>query len=340
MFEHILVPLDGSARAERAIPVAARLACASGGTIVLLRVAGLPTAFVPYPSADPWTIQKIIDAGVAEAKGYIEDVASLSSLAGVQVETEVIVGPAATTILSVAQAERFDLIVLCSHRYSGMRRWLLGSVAEHVARSAPVPVLLLREGGPTLVGPPPHAEGPLRALIPLDGSARAETAIAPATRLIAALSTPGPAALHLTQVIGQLEPSESGQRKWAAQMREAKRYLSTTVQRLREEFVEGSLATSKLAITWSVICDDDIATGILRVAETGEATEEVGGSGNSDVIAMATHGYSGIRRWAMGSITERVLHASRLPLLIVRPAEMLEQSRPVQEQASMAAVTQ
>lgn len=78
MYQRILVPLDGSAGAERAIPVAVRLAQASGGTVVLLRVAGLPTAFVPYPSADPWTIQKIIDADVAEARDYLACVLTMT----------------------------------------------------------------------------------------------------------------------------------------------------------------------------------------------------------------------------------------------------------------------
>lgn len=246
-----------------------------------------------------------------------------------------IVGTAATTILSVAEIGRFDLIVLCSHGRSGVRRWLLGSVAEKVARYAPVPVLLLREGGPALVGVPPQAEGPLRALIPLDGSPRAEATMLPAAQLIAALAAPGPAVLHLTRVVAQLEPTESGQREWEAQMREARQYLSTAVVPLREALDEGPLSMSRFAITWSLICDDDIAAGILRVAETGEVTEAVDGPERADVIAMATHGYSGIRRWAMGSITERVLHACRLPILIVRPAEMIDQHPQAQEQVKM-----
>lgn len=340
MFQKILVPLDGSPRAERAIPVAARLTTASGGTVVFLQVAGLPSVFMPYPTADPWTIQSIIDADEASAKDYLENMARSDRLAGVKVETEVIVGTAATSILSVAEAGHFDLIIMCSHGYSGMKRWLLGSVAEHVARHAPIPLLLLREGGPALVGPPPQAEGPLRALIPLDGSARAEAAMQPAARLIRALASPGPALLHLTRVIPQLEPKESGRRKWEPLLHEAKRYLSATAEHLREEFVEDSLSTSKFAITWSVICDDDIAAGILRVAETGEATERVGISGASDIIAIATHGYSGIQRWAMGSITERVLHASQLPILIVRPEDMLEQNHQAKEQGSWATLSQ
>jgi len=334
MFQKILVPLDGSPRAEYAIPVAARLAQASGGTVVLLRVAGLPTVFVPYPSADPWTIQKIIDADVEEAKGYLQSAASGDRLIDAHVETEVIVGTAATTIFS--EAGRFDLIVLCSHGYTGMKRWLLGSVAEKVVHHAPIPVLLLREGGPALVSAHLQAEGPLRALIPLDGSARSQAVIVPAAQLIAALAAPGPATLHLTQVVALLETTKSGRGEREALMRGAEQYLSATVEHLREELVGGALADFKLAITWSITRDDDIAAGILRVAEAGEETEDVGVSGSFDLIAMATHGYSGIQRWAMGSITERVLHATRLPLLIVRPANMIDRSHQIQEPASVA----
>ena len=336
MFERILVPLDGSARAEHAIPVAARLVRASGGVVVLLRVAGLPSAFAPYPAGDPWTVQKIIDADVAEAQDYVESVANLYRLKSVRVETEVIVGAAATTILSVAGAGRFDLIVLCSHGRSGMRRWMLGSVAEKVARYAPVPVLLLRDGGPTLAATPLEVEGVLRALIPLDGSARAEAALLPSARLIAALAAPGPASLHLTREVAQLEPTESGQREWEAQMHEARQYLGATAAHLHEALDEASLSPNRFAITWSIICDDDIAAGILRVGETGEATEPVGLSARGDIIAMATHGYSGIRRWTLGSITERVLHACKLPLLVVRPAEMIEQHPQAEVQLKMA----
>jgi nucleotide-binding universal stress UspA family protein len=335
MFERILVPLDGSARAERAIPVAARLTRASGGVVVLLRVAGFPSAFAPYTLADPWTVQRIIDADVAEAQEYLEGVAGLHRLQGVRVETEVIVGTAANTILSVAGTGRFGLIVLCSHGSSGMRRWMLGSVAEKVARYAPVPVLLLREGGPALAGVSPQVEDSLCALIPLDGSARAEAALLPAARLIAALAAPGPASLHLTRVVAQLQPTESGQREWEARMHETRQYLSAAAAHLRESLEEVSLSTNRIAITWSIICDDDIAAGILRVAETGEVTEAVDGVERADVIAMATHGYSGIQRWALGSITERVLHACKLPILVVRPAEMIDEHPLVQEPVKM-----
>jgi nucleotide-binding universal stress UspA family protein len=188
MFQRILVPLDGSPRAERALPVAARLAQASGGTVVLLQVVGPPTAFAPTPAPNPGTLRAIVDADLAWAKTSLEALTKRSCLSGVPTETEAIEGQAASTILWEIEAQHIDLIVLCSHGYSGFKRWVLGSIAEKVARYTPVPVLLLREGGPTLFGTPPRAEGPLRALVPLDGSDRAQETLLPAAQLVAAFN--------------------------------------------------------------------------------------------------------------------------------------------------------
>ncbi len=326
MFRHILVPLDGSSRAERAIPVAARIAQASGGTVIFLQVVHFPMEFVPYPAVEPGTLQAIADSDLEEARNYLDRITQLSSLAGVHVDTAVTVGQVAPRILSVVETHHIDLVVICSHGYTGLKRWALGSVAEKVAHLAPVPVLLLREGGPTLVRNHPHAEGPLRALIPLDGSTLAKEAIVPAAQLIAALSAPGPGALHLTRVVVLPDAEQVSTSEREAIMHKAKRYLSTTVEHIRERLVASPVADLKLAITWSVTIDDDIASGIIRIAEDGEYAGGTGISGRCDVIVMATHGLSGLQRWAMGSVTERVLQATRLPLLIVRPRAAGEKS--------------
>ena len=339
MFRHILVPLDVSSRAERALPVAARLARFSDGKVVLLRVVSPSVEFVPYPTADSKMIRRLIGTGLEEARNYLDNITSVSSLISIPTETTVIVGQPAATILSVVDTHHIDLIVLCSHGYTGMKRWVLGSVAEKVAHHAPVPVLLLREGGPALVGTPPHAEGPMRALIPLDGSARAKVAIVPAAQLVAALSAPGPGALHLTRVVLP-EVAKISPREREAIMHKAKQYLSATVEHIREGLVASPVADLKLAITWSVTIDDDIAAGIIRMAEDGEDTEDVGVSGSPDMIAMTTHGYSGLQRWVMGSVTERVLHATRLPLLIVRPQDMVDKDHQTQNKTTIPEIQQ
>lgn len=322
MLKRVLVPLDGSARAEQALPVAARLAQTAGGTVVLLRVVSIPNEFAASVTHEPIATQTVINAALEEARNYLKSMTGSGSLHGVHTETEVLLGQAAATILSVVDSHHIDLIVLCSHGYTGMTRWALGSVAEKVSQLAPVPALVLREDGPIPVPPLSQEEGPLRVLIPLDGSVRAQVAIIPAAQLIAALAAPVQGALHLTRVVVLPEADQLSQSEREAIMQQAKQYLSSLADQMREGLLASPIADLKLSITWSVTVDTDIAAGIIRVAEQGEHAEGTGVFGSSQVIAMATQGYSGLQWWLMGSITLRVLHATRLPLLIVRPPDM------------------
>jgi len=329
MLKRVLVPLDGSARAEQALPVAARLAQAGGGTVVLLRVVSIPNEFVAYFTLEPIATQSVINATLEEARAYLKNLTSSGSLQSVHTETEVLLGDAAATILSVADSHHIDLIVLCSHGYTGMMRWTMGSVAEKVSQLAPVPVLVLREDGPVPVPSLSQEGSPLRVLIPLDGSVRAQAAIIPAAQLIAALAAPAQGALHLTRAVVLPDETHPGQRERETIMQQTEQYLNALAEQLREGLLDSPIADLKLSITWSVTVDTDIAAGIIRVAEQGEDTERTGASGSSQVIAMATHGYSGLQRWLMGSITLRVLHATRLPLLIVRPPDMTDKSQQI-----------
>lgn len=323
MFTHMLVPLDGSRRAEQALPIAARLAQASGGTVVLLRVVNVPNQYTNYIAMQPIITQQDIDYQLDEAKDYLGILTHSTSLHSTDTRTLVFFGQPAASILAVAESQSIDLVVMSSHGYTGMTRWIMGSVAEKVAHHAPVPVLILREGKPLLAGLHPDGGGCLRALIPLDGSTRAEAAIAPVAHLIAALSAPGRGALHFTQVVVMPGIGTISKYERETLLQRAKENLKSTVEEIREGLLADYEADLKLSITWSVTVDDDIAAGIVRVAENSEDAEGAGVFGGCDVIAMATHGYGGLQRWALGSITERVLHTTRLPLLIVRPPDVI-----------------
>jgi nucleotide-binding universal stress UspA family protein len=121
-------------------------------------------------------------------------------------------------------------------------------------------------------------------------------------------------------------------------MHKAKQYLSATVEHIREGLVASPVADLKLATTWSVTIDDDIASGIIRVAEDGEDMEGTGVCDGSDLIAMVTHGYGGLQRRARVSIVERVLCATRLPLLIVRPLDALDKVHQTQDKTAITGV--
>ncbi len=339
MFRRILVPVDGSARAERAIPIAARLARASGGTVILLRAVSMPVELWPsLVVPEPHLAEAVLDADRACVEQYLADLTMTPALEGIPTETFTLIGPPAATILSVAQSSQADLIVMCSHGYTGMTRWVLGSVAEKVVHSAPIPVFVLHERGPMPAGAHPDATRPLRVLVALDGSAYAKAAIEPAAQLITALAAPAQGALHLVRVVKPVtfereEHDPEGREQF---LHKAKRYLSSTVEHLREGLVAPTVAGFKLPITWSVAIDTDVASALIRVAENGEDAEGAGVFGGCDVIAMATHGYSGMQHWAMGSITERVLSATKLPILIVRPRGMMDNSHATWESAMLA----
>jgi nucleotide-binding universal stress UspA family protein len=150
MFRRILVPLDGSDRAAQAIPVAARLARASGGSIFLARAATAPIVYGTFHENS--SMAEMVDSELKDANDYLTVMAHSPTLSGIEVETSVLYGAAAPTLLAMATQCEADLIVMTSQGQTGVKRWLLGSVAQKMARQSPVPVLVLREGGALPVG--------------------------------------------------------------------------------------------------------------------------------------------------------------------------------------------
>jgi nucleotide-binding universal stress UspA family protein len=305
MFKQILVPLDGSTRAEQALPVAARLARASGGSIVLLRVAKLPVDYGGGFTQTPLLTEQIIETELDQVDNYLKTVATSDALTGITVKTEAMLGQPLQDILSVADERRVDLIVICSHGRTGLRRWALGSVAQALAHQSAVPLLVLREGGRVTALSDVDSARSLCALVALDGSPFAETALVPAANLVAALAAPGEGILQLTLVI--TDKGEEAQKH-------AKAYISGVAERLQEK-----LKGLNLSITWSLLRNQDVAGAIVDLAEHGEGVSRAGELSGCDLIAMSTHGRGGLERLMMGSVTERILHSTKLPMLIVRP---------------------
>jgi nucleotide-binding universal stress UspA family protein len=340
MFQRILVPLDGSKRAERAIPVAARIARTSGGIVILVHAVNAAIEFWPSLAGEATSDQSVLDADQAAAEEYLAAIKQAPELASITTETRILFGPVGPAILAAAESSQADLIVLCSHGFTGMTRWALGSVAEKVARYALVPVLVLREAGPVPSGPHPDVTRPLRALVALDGSVLAKIALAPAASLITALAAPAQGALHLVRVVKPVIPDLEGKDPEEPEhfLYKAKRALSSTVEQMHAGLVAPAVAHLKLPVTWSVAIDTDAAQGIVRVAENGEDAEGAGVFGRCDVIAMAAHGRGGVQRWMLGSITERVLSSTKLPVLIVRPPDMVDKSNMRWDAATLSAM--
>ncbi len=316
MIERILVPLDGSALAESVLPVAARLARVLGETLVLFRVYDVPPSDVSL---------RVIEAEAEEAQTYLAGVARRPDLAGLQIETKALGGAAARNILDAVQEYQADLLVMSSHGRSGMRRWVLGSVVEHVIRLAPVPVLVLH--GPR-EGEPLRKTSPI-ALVALDGSPLAETALAPAAEVLSALAAPEAGTLHLVRVVAPpaeiraAVPSEQPTpllEREDERLRAAEDYLLRLSERLQTEGLGGYHP----AVTWSLHISEEISTTLIHA---GEQADQEGHE--ALFLALATHGRSARERWAAGgSIAVGVLEHSALPLLMVRSKEDQDGERP------------
>lgn len=332
MFQRILVPLDGSTLAERALPVAARLARACGGTIILFRSLSFLPELVSYMAFQQIAIAPTVSIELGKYKVYLDKTASKKVLVGIAVETEAVLDEPVPGILSAVERHHSDLVVMSSHGYTGIMHWVLGSVAEKVARHSTVPVLLLRPESSNLGNTTAHEEL-LQVLILLDGSERAETAIVPAGQMVSALSVPGRGGLHLLQVLILPGTDASSSSHRDDIVRAAESYIQKTVERVRSGQLASPLAGLGLSITGSVTIDVDIAAALGRVAEPGKhdsTGKVVGPARPSQMIAIAIHGYRGLHLLTMDSITGRTLLATRLPVLVVRSPAMKSKTAPAQ----------
>ncbi len=344
MIKTILVPLDGSERAAYALPLAARIVRHSGGTLVLVHVVNIATSYwpaVPYPPM----IQAAVDGELEEAVTYLETVAASPELAELEVAIMAKHGVVAPVILAAATNYQADLIVMGSHGRTGMAHMIMGSVTEKVARHTSIPLLIVREKGGWPEVSPDEVSQPLRVLVPLDGSAHAQVVFEPVAALLNALVSPvQKAAVHLVRVAegyGQgmgasptPTPYDQVQRA-QKDLSRAKYHLSRVTELIREGSIAPALSKQQVAVTWSVAFDTDIARAIVRMAEVGEDAEGSGVFGGCELIAMSTHGRGGLQRLAMGSVTERVLQTTKRPLLVVRPAQLVDRQKTFSEEENV-----
>ena len=152
MYEKILVPLDGSVLAERAIRHAREIAHGTQSEILLLQAVNFPIPVVPEAVLIPEG--KWLDEARKEAARYLEGIAAPLRAAGLRVRTLLDDRPPADAILHVATREEVDLIVMSTHGRGGLSRLLMGSVAESVFRATSRTVMLVKPERSAVVAQP------------------------------------------------------------------------------------------------------------------------------------------------------------------------------------------
>ncbi|MFZ5917303.1 MAG: universal stress protein [Chloroflexota bacterium] len=300
MKERILVPLDGSALAEQALPHAVALGQGLSAGLELLRtVVILPDAGDLLSEAG-LEEAALIDRLDAEARAYLTKIAARLEAPGLKVQCTVEHGPAAETIVAHAERHAARLIVMATHGYTGIKRWSHGSVAERVLQSAGVPVLMVRgQDGEVKVAA--SAAAIRRVLVTLDGSSTAEQVLPAIAPIAQALESElvlfrVPIVYASGTLMGEWYLPAQGTFEMAEQSVQA--YLDTTAQRLRERGLQVSTA--------------------MRIGPVADSIIEYAAVNRIDLIAICTHGRTGLARWALGSVADRVLRAGNVPILLVR----------------------
>ena len=291
MHEVILVPLDGSDAAEIALPYAEEIATKLGGEIALVSVFESPATDADHLYRS--YLERITELVQNQLKDY-------GAKKEVKVQSKVLLGSPAEQILRYADESNASLITMASRGASGQGPWLLGNIAAKVLRATRRPVLLLRT---------PASDAALqqkrlvkRVLVPLDGSTVGEAAI-PCTE---ALAQAWGAALVLFQVV---EPVTH----WANMGVDASYYVAEDVESRKASAIAyldgmGKSLKERGLSTSSAIGMGPSADEIINYAEANAI----------DIIAMSTHGRSGVGRWVFGSVTDKVLHAGDTAILVVQ----------------------
>lgn len=296
MSDTIMVPLDGSTFAEGALPVAAGLAKRDGATLALVRVYQ-PIPLAPMSSASSDMLPEVDDTLRADALDHLETAAArVRADHDIPVTTAMLDGPVAATLARHAEAIHARMVVMTTHGRGALSRLWLGNVTDQLIRHVPVPVLVVR---PPVEGAPAPAAPPRRVVVSLDRSPLAEAALGPARDLAGSGGE-----LLLLHVIEPLVPV--GEPAVAAFTPAAE----GTLERMRDDAEAYLRSVAPPGAHSRVVVEAGVARGIIEAAEAWGA----------DAIAIATHGHGGVRRLLLGSVADKVIRASPLPVCVVRPA--------------------
>jgi nucleotide-binding universal stress UspA family protein len=297
MLRILVVPLDGSALAERALPYAVRLARARGGRLVLVRV-----ALAPPPTGFDWERQQL--AEVEEARRYLSGVAEKLSTLGLPIETVTPYGRAAVQILETVEELEADGVVMATHGRTGLAHLTHGSVAEGVLAKSAVPVLLI-QARPGEAPAPPFDPATARLLVALDGSTFAEAAVpaaidvlGPSGELVLVRVVPPPDHVERDgygRVLAYLDQQEE------AATREARDYLGGVARQIAQDYPRIPMSVD------------------VRVGEPARGIAVAVVDRSAELVVMATHGRTGLSRAVLGSVAGAVLRTGSMPVLLVRP---------------------
>jgi nucleotide-binding universal stress UspA family protein len=306
MYKVIMVPTDGSGFDREAIRVALRIADRCGAKIQLVRVLGTGTFFGTGMAADGVAVSA--DFTLSERERVLSELYALAtecrSSSKVDIRVDLHSGPVGDVLEGYARRHNVDLIVISTHGRSGISRLSLGSVTDALIRHTAIPILVVKP--PTSYLNPQVNKPFKRIVVPLDGSKLAEQILPRVT----ALATIEEAEIILLNVLiphsySQKEIVDPSLPWWDKDIGIAREYLFGVAARFRR---------NGLAVTTDIIIGESVATAIGDYA----------GRERADLIAIATHGRSGLTRMVRGSVATAVMHSAKVSMLVLKPDSVAE----------------
>ncbi|HYA29105.1 MAG TPA: universal stress protein [Acidobacteriota bacterium] len=300
MYTKILIPLDGSTASERVLPFAHAIAATLRIPIELLEIVDSSAVAQKVPANNPRQLDALMAEGEWIGREHLNEIAK--ELANVKVTCTVERGKVADVIIERAGEDKGTLIAMVTHGRSGISRWMSGSVAETVLRGSTNPLFLVR-ADETSLG---DSEAVIKSIIvPLDGSMLGEsvlpTVVEIAKTLDAEVVLCRAYELSTGEADGCADERVEDDEKLRRLKGEVQRYLAAKTKALKEAGLK--------KVTW--------------VARRGSGAEEIiryARAHRDALVAMCTHGRTGVRRRVLGSVTEKVLRHSDDPVLIVHAA--------------------
>jgi nucleotide-binding universal stress UspA family protein len=301
MYNKILVPLDGSKTAEKVLPYARYLAGKFKVPVELLAVVDIAEVASHMGSEKARFLDTIIEDAVRYCTNYLGGVAT--TFAGTDVRCSVEKGKAEETIIEKAATDKAMLITMATHGRSGLNRFLLGSIAEKVLRGSVNPLLLIRA---TEVAKSDGAAALKSIIVPLDGSELAEGVLP----LVVDIAKKLALEVELFRAYHIPYNAYSGDEGFYA----AGSYdeLVASVRDEAKEYLDKKAAELKERGVAKVTC-------VTKEGFAGDEIIALGRKTADNLVAMSSHGRSGVKRWMLGSVAETVVRHSGDPVLITRP---------------------
>jgi nucleotide-binding universal stress UspA family protein len=303
MYSKILVPLDGSELAEMPLKYAEKLVARSRAELIILHVCGPEER---HCGPEGCWVEPMHRVYLEHRANEVERSVEVLGTTETKVGSAILCGDPADQILQYANDNQISLIVMATHGRSGMRRWVMGSVADKVIRCSDVPVRFSRSFPSEEIVLDDWPEKQI--LVPLDGSDLAEQAL-PYVVDHAKLSDAEVTLIRVCErpfVVSDYAEA-SMPLNWEEHVRHIREYCKqVSTQYLGE--VEKQLKDAGLKVKSEIL--------------TGNPANEIIEYANKTpygLIVIATHGRSGLTRWAYGSVADRVLHGVSSPIFLVRP---------------------